>query len=252
LEELFSLKGKVAVVTGGGKGIGQTCCVALSKAGCEVAIISRSVATETVKMVEEAGGSAYSIIADVSDEEQIDRAFGEILRRSGRVDIVFNNAGICIHKGSIEASIDEWKKVIDINLTGAYIVARAAGRIMIENGIKGSIINNASMSASVVNIPQTQASYHASKAGLVHLSRSLAIEWVDHGIRVNTLSPGYIATPISTDTPQELRDAWVPLIPMHRMADPKELVGALIYLASDASTYTTGANLIVDGGYSCI
>ena len=252
LENLFSLEGKVAVVTGGGKGIGQIAALGLSQAGARVAIISRSGADETVGLIEAEDGQAMALTVDVTDEAAVDAALEKIMQRFGRIDIVFNNAGICIHKNTVEASLDEWKSVIDVNLTGAYIVARAAGRIMIENGIKGSIINNASMSGSVVNVPQMQASYNASKAGLIHLTRSLAIEWVDHGIRVNTLSPGYIATPISTDTPKELRDAWLPLIPMHRMADASELVGALIYLASDASTYTTGANLIVDGGYSCI
>ncbi|MDR1579490.1 MAG: SDR family oxidoreductase, partial [Synergistaceae bacterium] len=104
----------------------------------------------------------------------------------------------------------------------------------------------------IVNIPQWQASYNASKAGVIHLTRSLAMEWVDKGIRVNSLSPGYIATPMSTETPRELRDAWMPLIPQHRMGDPDELVAAVIYLACDASTYTTGADLIVDGGYVCL
>ncbi len=202
-------------------------------------------------MITEDGGKAYSIIADVTDEKQVDAAISEVLKRSGTIDIVFNNAGICIHKSTIDATVDEWRKVVDINLTGEYIVARAAGRVMIEKNIQGSIINMASMSGTIVNIPQWQASYNASKAGVMHLTKSLAIEWADYGIRVNSLSPGYIATPMSVDTPKELKDAWMPLMPMHRMGRPEELVGAVLYLASGASTYTSGHDLIVDGAYTC-
>jgi NAD(P)-dependent dehydrogenase (short-subunit alcohol dehydrogenase family) len=251
LDELFGLKGRVALVTGGGRGIGQVVAAGLAQAGAEVAIISRSGADETVKLIEKEGGRAYSLLADVTNEAEVDKALAEIVQRSGSLDIVFNNAGICIHKGTLEASIAEWKQVIDINLTGEYIVARAAAGIMIERKIKGSIINMASMSGSIVNIPQWQASYNASKAGVIHLTRSLAVEWAEYGIRVNSLSPGYIATPMSVDTPKELKDAWTPLMPMHRMGKPEELVPAVLYLASPASAYTTGSDLIVDGAYTC-
>ena len=121
---------------------------------------------------------------------------------------------------------------------------------MIERGIHGSIINMASMSGSIVNVPQWQASYNASKAAVIHLTRSLAVEWAPHHIRVNSISPGYIATPMSVDTPQELKDAWMPHIPMHRMGNPEELVPAVLYLACDASGYTSGSDVIVDGAYT--
>ena len=252
IEEMFGLKGKIAIVTGGGRGIGQVVAVGLAKAGAKVAIFNRSNADETLALIEKAGGSAYWISVDVTDEEAVDKAVEEVIKKSGKVDILFNNAGICIHKETIEASIAEWKQVIDTNLTGIYITARSVGRHMIEKNIKGSIINMASMSGSIVNIPQWQASYNSSKAGVIHLSRSLAVEWGEYGIRVNTLSPGYIATPMSVDTPEELKQAWIPLIPAHRMGTPEELVGAVIYLASDSSGYTNGSELIVDGAYTCV
>jgi NAD(P)-dependent dehydrogenase (short-subunit alcohol dehydrogenase family) len=252
LEELFGLKGKVAVITGGGRGIGQTVALGLARAGAEIAIVSRSGATETVNMIEAAGGRAYSLLADVTDENKVDDVIKEVLRRSGRLDIVFNNAGVTMHKFTLDASVQEWKNVIDVNLTGEYIVARAAARAMIERGIHGSIINMASMSGSIVNIPQCQTAYNASKAGIIHLTKSLAIEWAKHDIRVNSLSPGYIATPMSLDTPQELKDAWLPMMPMGRMGKPEELIGAVIYLASDASGYTTGHDLVIDGAYTCL
>lgn len=251
LEEIFGLSGKVAIVTGGGRGIGQTVAVGLAKAGAEVVVIARSNADETIQKISDEGGKCYFVRADVTKEEAVDAALAEIMQKSGRIDIVFNNAGICKHQSTFEASVEDWREVIDINLTGEYIMARAVAKIMVEHKIHGSIINMASMSGSIANIPQWQCSYNASKAGVIHMTRSLALEWAEYGIRVNSLSPGYIATPMSVDTPQELKDAWMPLIPMHRMGKPEELVPAILYLASDASGYTTGSNIIVDGAYTC-
>ena len=251
LEKMFGLKGKIDIVTGGGRGIGQVIACGLAKAGAEVVIISRSGAEETVKMIEEDGGKAYDLKADVTDEAQVDHALQTILDRSGSIDILFNNAGICMHQSTLEATIEEFRQVVDVNLTGEFIMARAVGRIMIERGIKGSIINMASMSGTIVNIPQWQCSYNASKAAVIHMTKSLAVEWADYGIRVNSLSPGYIATPMAVDVPKELKDAWLPLMPLHRMGTPEELIPAILYLASDASGYTTGSDIIVDGAYSC-
>ena len=252
LEELFGLKGKVAVVTGGGRGIGQVVARGLSKAGAEVVILNRSGADETISMITSDGGKAYYISTDVVEEDSVDAAFAEILRRSGRIDIIFNNAGICMHQTTFEATIAEFRQVLDVNLTGEFIVARAAGKIMVERGIRGSIINMASMSGSIVNIPQWQCSYNASKAAVIHMTRSMAVEWAEYHIRVNSISPGYIATPMSADESQELKDAWMPFIPMHRMGNPEELIPAILYLACDASGYTSGSDIIVDGAYTCM
>lgn len=252
LDTLFGLNGKVAIVTGGGRGIGQVIARGLAQAGAEVVILSRSGADETLRLIAEDGGKSYFIATDVTQEQSVDQAMAEILRRSGSVDIVFNNAGICMHQTTLEATIADFREVIDVNLTGEFIIARAAGRIMIERGIRGSIINMASMSGSIVNVPQWQCSYNASKAAVIHMTRSLAAEWAEFGIRVNSLSPGYIATPMSVDTPQELKDAWMPLIPMHRMGEPEELIPAVLYLASGMSGYTSGSDVIVDGAYTTI
>lgn len=252
LDTVFGLNGKVALVTGGGRGIGQVIARGLAKAGAEVVILSRSGADETLHLIAKDGGKAYYIATDVTQEPSVDHAMAEILRRSGSIDIVFNNAGICMHQTTLEATIAEFREVIDVNLTGEFIVARTAGRIMIERGIRGNIINMASMSGSIVNIPQWQCSYNASKAAVIHMTRSLAAEWAEYGIRVNSLSPGYIATPMSVDTPQELKDAWMPLIPMHRMGEPEELIPAVLYLASGMSGYTSGSDVIVDGAYTSI
>lgn len=170
LEKMFGLTGKTAIVTGAGRGIGQVVACGLAKAGAEVVMISRSGAEETVSMITEDGGKAYDLKADVTKENEVDAAVEEIIKRSGKIDILFNNAGICIHKDTLSASIEEWRSVIDINLTGEYIMARAVGRMMIKQKIKGSIVNMASMSGSIVNIPQWQASYNASKAGVIHMT----------------------------------------------------------------------------------
>ncbi len=252
LDSIFSLKGKVAVVTGGGRGIGQVIAQGFAKAGAEVVIIARSGPGDTVKLITDDGGKAYFIKCDVTKEEEVDAAFAEILEKSGSIDVVFNNAGVCMHQTTFEATIAEFREVIDINLTGEFIVARAAGKIMVDRGIKGSIINMASISGSIANVPQWQCSYNASKAAVIHMTKSLAAEWAQYGIRVNSISPGYIATPMSLDTPQELKDAWMPLIPMRRFAKPEELIPAMLYLACDAAGYTTGSDIIVDGGYVSI
>jgi len=252
LEKMFGLHEKTAVVTGGSRGIGQVIAIGLARAGASVAIFSRSKADETVSLIEKEGGKACSIICDVTCESEVDKAFEKVLELYGSVDVVFNNAGICMHQSTLEATIEEFRFVLDVNLTGEFIVARAAGKIMIERGIHGSIINMASMSGSIVNVPQWQCSYNASKAGVIHMTRSLAAEWAEHKIRVNSISPGYIGTPMSADTPKELKDAWMPLIPMHRMGDPEELIPAILYLASSASGYSTGSDIVIDGAYSCL
>lgn len=251
LDEVFGLSGKVAIVTGGGRGIGQTVAIGLAKAGAEVVIIARSNADETIKADRRSRRKMLLCTCRRNKEADVDAALAEIMKKSGHIDVVFNNAGICKHQSTFEATVEDWREVIDVNLTGEYIMARAVAKIMVDNNIHGSIINMASMSGTIANIPQWQCSYNASKAGVMHMTRSLALEWAPYGIRVNSLSPGYIATPMSVDTPQELKDAWTPLMPMHRMGKPEELVPAILYLASDASGYTTGSDIIVDGAYTC-
>ncbi len=255
LQNMFSLEGKVALVTGAGRGIGQVICRELARAGADIAIFSRSGAAETVEIIEKEGQEALDIIADVTKEDQVAAGIRKIMEKWHHLDIVVNNAGVCYHKDAFEATVEEWRQCLDINLTGEYIVCREAARVMIENNIKGSMINIASVSGHIVNIPQCQAAYNASKAGVIHMSKSLAIEWIDKGIRVNSLSPGYVATPMSVDpdfVEPELMAAWQPLFPMHRMAKPEELCGAIIWLCSESAGYTTGADIIIDGAYGVV
>ena len=251
LEEKFGLSGKTAVVTGGGSGIGQQAAIDLAKAGAKVAIFSRSGADETVKIIQENGGKAISLIADVRDEKAVEEAFEQVVNHFGGVHILFNNAGICQHKSALNASAEEFKAIMDTNLTGVYIAACAAARKMIALGIPGSIINVGSISGKIVNLPQEQTSYNASKAGVIHMTKSMAVEWVKYGIRVNSIRPGYIKTPMG-DVPKEMEDAWMPMIPMHRWGHTEELTGMIIYLAGPSASLTTGQDFVIDGGYTCL
>lgn len=255
LQNMFSLEGKVALVTGGGRGIGQVIARELARAGADIATFTRSGAAETVKLIESEGGKCLDIACDVTSEQQVRAGIDKIIEVYGRLDIVVNDAGACYHKDMFEASVEEWRQCLDINLTGEYIVCREAARSMIALGIEGSMINIASVSGHVVNIPQCQAAYNASKAGIIHMTKSLAIELVDKKICVNSISPGYVATPMATDpdfVEPELLAAWHPLFPMHRMAEPEELCGAIIWLCSKSAGYTTGADIIIDGAYGVI
>ena len=253
LEEIFSLDGKTALITGGSQGIGQGVALALAKAGANIAIFSRHGALQTKKQIEKIDKQCLDIKCDVSSEEQVDIGMKAITSCYNRLDIVFNNAGICIHKPALDTSLCEWKKVIDTNLTGEYIVCRAAAKQMIEKGIHGSIINMSSMSGAIVNYPQCQASYNASKAAVSHMSRSLAVEWAQYGIRVNSICPGYVATAMSTDVPEQLINEWLPRIPLgHRMCKISELIPAILYLACDSSGYTTASDIVIDGGYTAL
>lgn len=251
LEEKFGLTGKTAIVTGGGSGIGQQAAVDLAKAGAKIAIFSRSGAEETVKMIQDNGGEAVSILADVRKEEEVKEAVDQVVRRFGSVDILFNNAGICEHKSALEADAGDFKKIIETNLVGVYIVARTVAAEMIRLGISGSIINVGSISGKIINIPQEQTSYNASKAAVIHMTKSLAIEWAKYGIRVNSISPGYIKTPMG-DVPKEMEEAWMPMIPIHRWGKTEELTGMIIYLAGPSASLTTGQDFVIDGGYTCL
>mgnify|MGYP004520051799 FL=1 len=183
LDELFSLRGKTAIITGGGRGIGQVVALGLSKAYADIVILSRSDASQTIKLINDNGGKCCHIKCDVTNEKEVNKSLEKILNDSGYIDILFNNAGICIHKSTFETSIEEFRQVIETNLIGQFIMARAVGKIMVDKNIKGNIINMASMLGSIVNIPQWQCSYNSSKAAVIHMTKSLAIEWADYGIK---------------------------------------------------------------------
>jgi NAD(P)-dependent dehydrogenase (short-subunit alcohol dehydrogenase family) len=244
----FDLSGRVAVVTGGNRGLGEAWVQSLVDVGATVVIAARD-DDRSRATADRIGESVDSVHLDVRDAGDIRRALATIVARHGRVDILVNNAGACIHRPALEVTDDEWEQVIDVNLNGLWRCCQAFGRHMIENG-GGVIVNIGSISAQIVNRPQMQPAYNASKAAVHQLTKSLAAEWAPHGVRVNALAPGYTKTEMAPVDRPEFRARWIDDAPMQRYAMPQEYGPALVFLASDASSFMTGATLVVDGGYT--
>jgi NAD(P)-dependent dehydrogenase (short-subunit alcohol dehydrogenase family) len=253
--ERFHLSGKVALVTGAGQGIGRAFAHALGEAGAAVAVVD--IAPDSIREVaaelQGKGVDALAVRADVSDRADIERMVDAVLKKWGKLTIGVNNAGIGQWVDAESITDEIWQKVMHLNLDGVLACAQAEAREMKKSGY-GKIINTASMSGHIVNTPQNQVPYNVSKAGVIHMTRSLAAEWARYGIRVNSISPGYTKTAlvenlIATPEGKKMMEAWMPLIPMHRMAEVTDLQGAVVYLASEASDYMTGSDLIIDGGY---
>ena len=245
----FYLEGKKAYITGGARGIGKSMAIALLEAGADVAIIDIDIdeAKKAAKDIALPGRDVFAVGADVSKEIDVENMMNQIVKRFGTIDVAVNNAGICINKSTDTMTLAEWQKVIDINLTGVFLCCKHAGMIMTKKG-GGSIINTCSMAAHIIPEPQKHCAYNASKAGVLHLTHSLASEWAYRNVRVNCISPGYTETELVKSVKQQ---TWIDRTPMKRLAQPEDLQGALIYLASDASSFTTGIDIIVDGGFCC-
>ena len=251
LRDLFELGGRVAIVTGGARGIGRACAEALAEMGASIGLVDlhEENLAKTAEALRAPGTRVATFCGDVRQPGVVAQGAEHLISSLGGADVLVNSAGLTIWAKAEELTEEQWDQVLDVDLKGTFLWCQAVGRHMIAQR-KGSIINIASMSGSIVNKPQCQASYNAAKAGVIHLTRSLAIEWAPHNVRVNTISPGYTATEMTKTVP-EYHAGWHAQIPMGRMAEPAELLGAVIYLASDASTYTTGHDLIIDGGYCC-
>lgn len=253
--EKFRLDGKVAVITGAARGIGFATADALSEAGATVVIadMDGAAAAKAAQALADKGRSAEHIELDVTDPRAVERVFAQIITRHKQVDVLVNNAGIAISFKPAETMDDAtWNKVIDVNLNGVFWCCRAFGKAMLERG-QGSIVNVGSMSAEIVNYPQEQANYNASKAGVHHLTRSLAAEWASRGVRVNCVAPTYIETDLTRDVAQqpEIRKHWIEATPMARMGQPSEIASVILFLASDAASLMTGSIVLADGGYTC-
>ncbi|KIW44365.1 uncharacterized protein PV06_05379 [Exophiala oligosperma] len=249
--QAFSLKGKVAAITGGSRGIGLEVSRGLAEAGADVAVIynsSKDAEAVAAEIASANGVKCRAYQAEVKDQEAIEAVLNQIAKDFGKLDIVVANAGIASHYAAEDITVDQWREIMKVNLDGAFWTAQAAGRIFKRQGF-GNIIFTASVSAILVNTPQRQSVYNSSKSGLVMLAKCLSVEWVDF-CRVNCVSPGFIATDMLSVHPQEWRDKWFGMIPAQRLCDPYELKGAYVFLASDASSYMTGANLVIDGAYS--
>lgn len=251
------LAGRVAVVTGGARGLGYSIAEALAGQGCAIALLDvlPEVTASAERLSAEHGITSIGAHADVTDPESLAAAFATVGEKLGVPQILVTAAGITVWNDSTEISAAEWRRVMGVNLDGTFFTAQAFARALIAADLPGSAIFISSMSGSVVNVPQNQASYNSSKAAVTQLAKSLAVEWADRGIRVNAIAPGYFLSDMTrqfTEQNPELAAGWIARIPAGRMGQPADLHGLALYLASDASAYLTAQNLVIDGGYTAI
>lgn len=249
----FRLDGRVATVTGGGQGIGRGFALALAQAGAAVAVVDLDGerAKSVVEEIADAGGSAVAVTANVRNDDEIEHFVATTVETFGQLDIAVNNAGVNRNSAAEETTLEDWDLHLDLNLRAVFRCCQLQARHMLPRGY-GKIINTASMSSLLVPHPQKQAPYNVSKGGVVALTRSLAAEWADRGVRVNCISPGIVRTALieESETLRPLVDRWVNDIPAGRLAEVSDLQGAVVFMASSTSDYMTGHNLVVEGGQS--
>lgn len=246
----FRLDGRTALVTGGAQGLGLGFARALADVGASIMLADVNVdgAAEAADTLSAAGYEVDSVGADVTNADEIDRMVATTIERFGDMHIAINNAGINFNSAAEDTPMTEWDTTFDLNLRGLFMCCQAEGRHMIAKGY-GKIINVASMSSLIVPHPQKQAAYNTSKAGVAHLSASLATEWAEHGVRVNAVSPGCVRTPLlESEALRDLKDVWIEQTPMGRLAEVSDIQAGIVYLASDASDYMIGHNLAIMGG----
>ncbi|QEW04376.1 SDR family oxidoreductase [Microbacterium lushaniae] len=250
------LAGRTAVITGGARGIGYSLASALARQGVNVALLDLlpEVSDSAARLAGEHGVQTASALVDVTDPVSVDAAFADVREALGVADILITAAGITIWGDAAEVAPETWRKVIDVNLNGTFFSTQAFARPLLAEGREGSAILISSMSGRVVNVPQHQASYNASKAAVDQLTTSLAVEWAP-ALRVNAIAPGYILSDMTRqfiDANPDLAAQWISAIPAGRMGEPADLDGLVLLLASSASSYLTGQTLVIDGGYTAI
>jgi NAD(P)-dependent dehydrogenase (short-subunit alcohol dehydrogenase family) len=251
--KIFSLENRVAVVTGAGRGIGFAIARTLAEAGATVVVaeLNPELGQKAVLALADLGYQASFVPVNVADSEAVKWAAEQVISTQGRVDVLVNNAGICINADALETTDETWARQMEVNLSGVFYCCREFGRHMVEQR-SGSIVNISSMAGVVDVRPQSHVAYSVSKAGVAHLARVLASEWAPHGVRVNAVGPGYVATdmPLAAGRNGGLMEAWMSNVPIGRMSEPEEISSVVLFLASDAASSVTGHLLMADGGYT--
>lgn len=254
----FDFEGKNVLVTGAERGIGLEIAKGFARCGANIIIVGLmdEEFSNAEKLIKQEGAECVCMHTDVSDEASVKKTVNTVKEKFKRIDILVNNAGINKLAPAEKMPLEVWQRIINVNFTGTFIMCREIGSMMIEQG-GGNIINIASMSGLVVNpLPQQQCAYNSSKAGVIMLTKCLANEWAEKNIRVNAVCPGFTRTPLTAkrlDTPNDTAvKKWIGGTPMNRVADPNEMVGIVLYYASEFSTFTTGTCIPVDGGYTCL
>jgi NAD(P)-dependent dehydrogenase (short-subunit alcohol dehydrogenase family) len=251
------LGGRTAVVTGGARGLGLSMATALAGQGVSVALLDLlpEVGAAADSLAREHGVEAAGYVVDVTDADAVESAVDQAASELGTASILITAAGVVVWGESTEVDPSAWRKVMNINLDGTFFATQSFARRALEASQPASVILVSSMSGSVVNEPQYQASYNASKAAVTQLARSLAVEWAQRDIRVNAIAPGYFLSDMTrtfTEDNPELAEQWRTRIPLRRMGEPADLDGLVVYLASSASSYLTGQNIVIDGGYTAV